>query len=375
MSGVKILHTGDLHIGASRTGVKNGRNEILNTFLRIITLCKREQIDFLLIAGDLLDTPFPDSDTANGIIHAMAQIPETVIAISPGNHDYACVGSFYLNYEFPENVVIFTSFTEHMDFPDKNVRLFGAGFTDKYERLPLLSPTYDMNPETINICVLHGDLISLQSDSDYNPITKTAIADSGYDYLALGHIHKRSPIEKEGDTFYSYCGCPDGHGFDETDSLGVYLGTVGKGFCNLEYKELSSRKYIITKTDISDCNNSPEISSKILEHIKSSYPDDFQNHLYRVSLTGCVSPDFLPNTVQIEESLRDELLYIQISDLTEPSFSEMESLSCENSLRGIFVAKMLEMIKNSEPRDEALCKQALRLGLKAFERGVNLNDN
>ncbi len=375
MTEIKILHTADLHIGASRTGVQTGRAEIINTFFRIINLCKTECVDFLLIAGDLFDTPFVDSDTATEIIHAMSQIPDTIVAISPGNHDCVCPGSFYLSHKFPANVVVFTSFTEHLDFPEKNVRLFGAAFTDKFEKLPLLSQPHNLSSDMINICVLHGDIVSSITDSDYNPITKTAIADCGYDYLALGHIHKRSEIEKINHTFFSYCGCPDGRGFDETGSHGVYLGTVGKGFCDLEYREMSSRQYIITETDISDCENNLQVSSKIINRIKEEFPQDFQNHIYNISLVGNVPLGFLPNTEQIGELLKNDLFHIRISDKTEPSLSDIKELAGENSLRGIFITKMLDMIKNADPKEATLCKQALQLGFKAFERGVNMNDN
>ena len=68
MKEVKILHTADLHLGAARTGVKGGKAEIENTFLRIIRLCNAESVDFLLIAGDLFDAPFVSLDDASKII-------------------------------------------------------------------------------------------------------------------------------------------------------------------------------------------------------------------------------------------------------------------------------------------------------------------
>ncbi len=374
MAGVKILHTGDLHIGSSRTGIKNGRAEILNTFFGIIGLCKTENVDFLLIAGDLFDTPFPDSDTVGEVIQAMKQIPETIIAISPGNHDCACPGSVWLKYDFPENVCVFTAFGESVDFPGKNVRLYGAAFTDRYETLPLLSTFKELSDNFINLCVLHGDTVSGLNDSNYNPITSDAIKSSGFDYLALGHIHKRSEIEKLGNTHFAYCGCPDGRGFDEDGGRGIYLGTVSKDNCNIEYIEISSRKYILDHLDITGCSTSVEIADKVLEYIKNSYADYVQN-LYRISLTGTISPDFVPNSGQIESALNEHLTYIRITDNTDTDFSDIHKIAKESSLRGIFVEKLLQMSESAEDKDAELYRQALKLGLRAFEKGVTLDDN
>ncbi len=375
MSEIKILHTGDLHIGSSRTGIKGGRAEIINTFFRIINLCKTEKVDFLLISGDLFDRPFVDADTASEIIGAMSQIPDTVIAISPGNHDCACPESIYSTAKFPQNVVIFSSFSNSFDFPHKNVCLFGSAFADTFQEKPLLTKSYSLSPDRINLCVLHGDLVPSTTESRYNPITANAISECGFDYLALGHIHKRTEIKKLGKTFFSYCGCPDGKGFDEDGSRGVYLGTIGKEICNLNYIEMSSRQYVLDQTDITDCKTSLDIATKISAQLKEKYSPDYGKNLYRISLIGNINADFLPNITQIESALRDEVEYIRICDKTDTDLTDISLIASENSLRGIFVQKMLQMAEDADESQKELHMRALQLGLKAFEKGVSLNDN
>ncbi len=377
MEGVKILHAADLHIGSARSELakSKGRAEIKNTFFRIVKFCERAQIDFALIAGDLFDTPFTDSETLTEVTFAMQQCPSTTFVISPGNHDCACAGSVYLDCVFPENVVVFTSFMEHIDFPEKNVRIFGAAFTDKFERLPLLSGAIDLNPNMINLCVLHGDIIPSSSESEYNPITLDSIARCGFDYLALGHIHKRSEIKKLGHTFYSYCGCPDGRGFHEEGSCGVYAGTVAKGICKLDYLEFSSRQYVSLSVDISGFENSLQISSKILGHLKQAYPEHYGEHLYRINLIGTIDSNFSPSSAQLEAELSEELLFVRIKDCTYTNLGDISKIAAESSLRGIFAKKILEMTETADPTDAQLYHNALKLGLKAFEREVSLSDN
>lgn len=375
MNKVKIIHSGDFHIGSSRSRTNNGRTEIRNTFFRVIDLCKKESADFLLIAGDLFDTPFPQREDISEIINAMESIPETVIAISPGNHDCACPGSVWLKEDFPENVYVFTSFTEFYDFPEKNVRLFGAAFTDYFEKLPLLSFPKELSDTMTNICVLHGELVSTQSESVYNPITANAIAESGFDYLALGHIHKRCDIKKSGKTYFSYCGCPDGRGFDEEGSRGVYLGTVEKEFCSLEYMELSSRKYLSFDVDISDCETSLGIAEKLLEYMKNTDPETFRRNLYRITLTGTIPAEFSPSVSAIETKLSGEVDYIKITDKTSSDKNDLMQLAEESSLKGIFVKKMLSNLENVAEDQRQKYLSALKLGLMAFDGEVSLDDN
>lgn len=375
MEGVKILHTGDFHIGSSKSGINSGRAELKNTFIKVINLCKAEKVDFLLISGDLFDTPFPDNDTTDEIIEAMSQIPDTIIAISPGNHDYVCPDSVWLKNKFPDNVIIFTSFMEYYDFEDKNVRLFGAAFTDRFEKIPLLTTDVSLSKDKINLCVLHGQTVTALGESEYNPISVNTIAECGFDYLALGHVHKRSEIQKSGRTFFSYCGCPDGRGFDENGSRGVYIGCVEKGKCKFEYSELSSRKYIIDTLDISGCETTNQISAKILSYIKEKYSDGYSNNLYRISLCGTVGTAFTPDISRIEDSLNSEVAYIRVYDNTESNLDNISDIASESSFRGIFVQKLLEMQASADYADKDLYTKALRLGLKAFESEVTLGDN
>ncbi len=375
MNSIKFLHTADLHLGSGRTGVKGGKAEIENTFFKIINTCKAQAVDFLLIAGDLFDTPFADGELASRVISAMSQIPDTTVAIAPGNHDPVCPGSVYLKYDFPENVIIFTSFLEYIDFPQKNVRLWGAGFTDRFEKLPLLNAPDAQNPDMINLCVLHGELAAESTPGSYNPIRPSAISACGFDYLALGHIHKRSEVQVLGGTHFAYSGCPDGMGFDETGALGVYVGEITKSCVNVEFAEMSSRKYLMDSIDITGCQNTVDVSALALSYLKQKYGEDFEQNLYRLTLTGTAPADAGISQSQLKSILSDALHYIEIIDKTDADMKSIEAIAGETSLRGIFVSKMLSKINSADEGEQARYKNALKIGLRAFSKGVTLSDN
>ncbi len=375
MDSVKILHTADLHLGSARTGITGGKIEGENAFFKIVDICKTRSIDFLLIAGDLFDTPFADSDLVARVISAMQQIPDTIIAISPGNHDCACPGSVYLKYDFPENVIIFSSFLEYIDFPQKNVRLWGAGFTDRFENIPLLQPQSEKDPDKINLCVLHGEIVPENSSGDYNPIYPSAIQKSGFDYLALGHIHKRCEVQKIGNTYYGYSGCHSGRGFDEVGALGVYIGEISKNYAALEFLETSSRRYIHESIDITDSQNTFNVSQMIQNQLKQNHGDKFADYLYRITLTGTPAIDICISVNQLLSILTEILFYVEITDKCDADISNIESIAAETSLRGIFAAKMLEKINSAASDDVGKYKNALKIGLRSFSKGVTLDDN
>lgn len=375
MNGVKIIHTADCHLGSGRASVKNGKKELKDTFFRILNICRCEQVDFLLIAGDLFDNPFIDRETAGEIADGFSRLDGTYVIIVSGNHDCACADSVYDTFPFPENVKLFTSRLEYCDFPDKNTRIYGAGFGTAHEQSSMLSGFSAPKADTINIGIMHGEVTNSTESCLYNPISDAQIAASGFDYLALGHIHKRSEISKLGSTFYAYCGCPDGRGFDETGSKGIYIGTVGKGECNLEYCELSSRLYITDSVDISGCTSSHQAAVRITEYIKEVCKDIFSENLYKITMTGSINPDVMLNIPQIQAELENYVFFCEVSDRTTPEIAALNQLASEQTLRGVFTRKMLDRITSSPIDEQQSLQLALRLGLHAFEREVKLLDN
>lgn len=199
MNQVKILHCADLHLGAdlSVLGRKalTRRAEIKKTFMNIIKLCQEDQIQILLISGDLFDNVHVQENMVEDIRDSFASIKDTIVAISPGNHDPLTEDSPYMQKDFwPQNVIIFGSELEKVEVEGLDVRLWGAAFKGTYTTNSILHNVSVPDDPYINICVIHGELVSANQKSNYNPVTEGQISKSGIDYVALGHIHQRSEI-------------------------------------------------------------------------------------------------------------------------------------------------------------------------------------
>ena len=90
------------------------------------------------------------------------------------------------------------------------------------------------DPARLNILVLHGD--AENPASPYDPVSSAALAASGLDYAALGHIHRRGE-RRDGGTLCAWPGCLMGRGFDECGEKGAARfggkGRLPHGICAL----------------------------------------------------------------------------------------------------------------------------------------------
>ena len=129
---MKILHSADWHLdsplgGFSEEQAKFLRAELLQVPDRVVTLCKSENCDLLLLAGDLFD----GQCTKESLLTVKSALEEVKIPvfISPGNHDFCRPDSPYLTESWPENVHIFThAAIESVTLQDLDCTVYGAGY-------------------------------------------------------------------------------------------------------------------------------------------------------------------------------------------------------------------------------------------------------
>ncbi len=237
MNTVKILHCADVHIGAEESflGVKSElrRRETLLTFEKIVDLALENNVKVLLIAGDLFNSNSIENSFFEGVISKIKSANKLKVVYCAGNHDPLNSRSPFTKSNLPQNLYILGTQETVLSFEDLNLRVYGRSFQSAFlegKSAPTLIPP---NDDTINISLMHGELFG-DINSRYNPISRDYINASKMDYIALGHIHKKSDIEKAGDTYFAYSGCPEGQGFDELGEKGVFIGEIGKGCCNLK---------------------------------------------------------------------------------------------------------------------------------------------
>ncbi len=356
---LKIIHCADVHFDLAMSGLSdqskvNIRHEDMKeTFKKIISLASCS--DLLLISGDLFDGKKVLKSTLNFLKEEFLKIPDVRVFIVAGNHDYMGGNSVYRTFDFGKNVHVFDTQMSCVELEKCDV--YGMSFKTPNDDREMLSGFSVKNPDKINICLMHGNL----SGIDYNPIKTADIEASNLDYLALGHIHKASEIKKAGNTYYAYCGCPEGHGNDEPGEKGVYAVELIKGaVTNSEFVPVCTRIYIDEEVDISGATTYDEILNKISKMHKGD------QHIYRFTLIG--GSDMAIDTEVIKEKIAG--FSVVIRDKTTPC-ADLEKISQEYSLKGLFSKFALED-KESIPEEDF--NDAIKAGLYYIEKEEN-NEN
>ncbi len=367
---VKIFHCADIHLDSpfslySPREAEKRRTELRGAFTSALMYAREKKADIFIISGDLFDSEYVTRDTRELLLREFAKCGDMKIFISPGNHDPLTPGSIYATAEFPENVHIFGGERECVRLDDLGVDIYGFGFTGKNYLSSPVAGWSIQDKSRINILVCHGDM---SGGDTTGPISRQEIANSGFDYIALGHIHKPTGLLNENGVYYAYPGCIEGRGFDELGYKGAMFGTLEKGNADIQLKRFSKSRYELATVDISGAREKLEALDIIRNAIRQ-YTDDTA---LRLTLVGEVKNAFviLPN--EIGKGC-EYPYYIEIIDETfvAPDLGELEQ---SNTLKGIFVRKLLEEMRSLDKESEEYRVRALALkyGIAALEdRGIS----
>ncbi len=374
----KLLHVADLHLdspfsGMSLASAESMREEQRAVFTKIIAYANENEVDLLLIAGDLFDAKYITTRTKKLVVDSFAALKCPVV-IAPGNHDPYTAIPLYRSAELGENVYVFSS--EEMqvfDFDHIGVSICGYAFmNERLDRSPVSD--FSMAAEALrakkdNLVVLcaHADIQS--PISKYAPVSIFDIERCSFDYAALGHIH--IPISTDSDkALIRYSGFALGRAFDELGDGGGYLVTFEDGKeTAIEKVVFSSSRFLWEKLDISGAVDINDIKSMIQKHIHDS--EYGKETSLRIELIGTLPLTCILNTDALEEE-RGALRELSIKNSTIP---EPDSLSLKNdpTLRGELYRVLLPKLNSDDADERRRAADALNLGLFAIE-GMRLAD-
>lgn len=360
MMTLRILHAADLHLDSPFEGLSSGKAAIRRVeqrelLSRMAGLVHTESIDLVLLSGDLLDSGSTYFETGEELMRSLQSMSVPVF-IAPGNHDYYTPHSPYARLKLPGNVHVFTTpEISRVQLPSLGADVYGAAFTDCRSGALLDGFSAERHAGTLNILCMHGEASA--PNSPYNPISAEALASSGMHYAALGHIHTSSGLLKSGNTFYSWPGCPEGRGFDETGEKYVNIIELSEEGCTLEQRCIAKRRYELLTVDVT--------GAEPLLAIHTMLPDETVRDIYRIVLTGETAQ--APDLKKLYDNLSELFFDLQIRDRTRIRRSIWERAG-EDSLRGIFLRKLRKQY--DEAQDDARRTQiecAARWGLAALD--------
>ncbi len=373
---INFLHTGDIHLDSPLKGLSAEmsvlrREEMLSTFISMMEFATAEKLDIVFISGDLFDSGFVSKKTISAVSDAFAAVPCPIV-ISPGNHDpYRQSSGIYSIHKFSDNVHLFKAdSTDFFEFENIGARVYGYAFNSEELRVnPLIQTPLHLEDSYINFLCAHADILSPLSP--YAPISEANIAEIGFDYAALGHIHKYPDMRTVGNTTISYCGIPEGRGFDEPNFGSAVIGSISKGKIKTERKQFAKRRYITKNLNVSQINSNAQIAFAAEEFIKeSNYGKETALCLI---LQGLVDMDFLPDLQEITDHLNknsekdnDRPFLLKLKNETLPVYNA-EALASDMTLRGELYRVLLPKINSMSIEEKLTAAHALQIGLSAID--------
>ena len=355
---MKFVHIADMHFDtpfrmlSDRADLGEIRRlDQRKSFKKMIEYIKENKIPYLFIAGDLYDNEYIRESTIRYINDMFKEIPNTKIYITPGNHDPYIKNSYYETFSWSENVKIFTELEK---IENKEFDLYGYGFEDFYLSNPKIEEVKLDNKEKVNILLTHANLDgSDKTGREYNNISSKKLKEIGFDYVALGHIHKKN-IEES--TNIIYPGSTISLGFDELGKHGMVVGNIEKGNLELEFITLDEKEFKEQELDISELVTIEELLEKI-DNLSIE-----ENNLYKIILTG--KRNFEINLYKLIKMINRKEI-IKLKDKTTLGY-DIEKISQESTtLRGIYVKEILDKIENETENKEVL-EKALEIGLEVL---------
>lgn len=237
---MKIIHLADLHIGkrVNEFSMIDDQKYILNQILEIID---KEKPDAVIIAGDVYDKQVPSIEAVELLDSFISDISKrkTTTFIISGNHDSAerlafgsslmAMGKIYISPVYNGKI---SKYTLKDDFGSANFyllpfvkpshvkRFFPDEKIESYtDAIRVVVDNLKLDTSEINILIAH-QFVTGASRSESEEISVGGLDNvdasvfEGFDYVALGHIHRPQKIGTER---IRYCGTPLKYSFSEVN--------------------------------------------------------------------------------------------------------------------------------------------------------------
>ncbi len=367
---IKILHTGDVHLDSAFAGLDTRhaeirRNELRAAFTSMMTYACANNVDLILIAGDLFDGDLVTRETLALLTREFARF-EGPVFIAPGNHDPASSASVWARDLFPENVHVFREEAlAFVDLPDLPVTVYGYGFTaGDLVTVPIEGMTV-ADPSRVNVLVGHCDMLGMKKHIKDCPMTAAHLDAFGADYAALGHVH--NPPAPGHDGRWCYCGCLEARAFDETGPKGACVVEIEKDSTSpssvtIRRVRFSKRRYEKTDLALTGASTQADVREAVENFVGEQHLGE--DTLLSLRLTGVVEPSLVIDTASLEKD-GFGLFLLRVEDATMPDI-DPAALENDITVRGALYRQLKPSLESDDPRTKEVAKRALRYALSAL---------
>jgi DNA repair protein SbcD/Mre11 len=292
----RFVHTADVHLDSPLATLALRDPELADliggatrkAFITVIDLCLSEQVDALLIAGDLYDGEQTSMKTARFLADQLRRLHEAGVAtfVIRGNHD--AESRITRELTLPESVKVFAGRAEvvSLGHGGLEIALHGVSFAQKHAPESLLPKFRPPAAGTVNIGMMHTSLGGSPAHGLYAPCGLADLHGAGFDYWALGHIHQR--FEERGRASIVMPGNPQGRDINEAGPKSATLVAINDDRkITIEQRLTSVAQFERVRVDLAAVDNRREALARIEKRLLTARADASSEHLVaRLTLVG-----------------------------------------------------------------------------------------
>ncbi len=344
---MRLIHTADIHLGASPDPGSpwSGRRqeEIWNSWRRLIDQVRQERADLLVIAGDLFHRQ-PLVRELKEVNYLFSTIPDTTVVLMAGNHDYIGRGSYYPDFPWNPNVIgLWDSRCQRVEIPRKNTCVYGCSYHQREVRDNLYAGVRPQGREAYHILVAHG------GDDRHSPLDRRELAAAGFDYVALGHIHKPQVLVENR---VAFSGALEPIDRNDTGIHGYRRVTLSAEGGREEFVPFACRSYLDLDVQVEESTTQFQLE----EEIRARMEEEGRENIFRLRLAGQRDAEMEFS----QDRLRQLGNISEVEDRSQPAY-DLKQLAetYEGSLIGAYIRHFAD---SKDPVEQ----KALFYGIRAL---------
>ena len=300
MISLKFIHAADLHLDSPFTGLRivnpelarAAQNATFEAFEALVDHAISKKVDFFLVAGDVYDSADRSLRAQLRFCRALDRLADQGIPtfVVHGNHDPLDGWSAHLAW--PQLVTIFpgdkVSSVPVVKEGREAARIWGKSYPTREVRKNLV-PEFSRDEKTpFAVGLLHCNLGTNTGHEPYAPCSLKDLEKGGFDYWALGHVHKKALREIGDRSLAVYPGNIQGRHPGESGPHGAILVSVeNSGKIETEFLPVDNLRWESTELNIAGISGEGELISALENRIAELEDEAGGRHLcLRIALTG-----------------------------------------------------------------------------------------
>ncbi|EDN7593047.1 DNA repair exonuclease [Listeria monocytogenes] len=379
MKEIQFLHMADLHLDSPFIGLSTLPQPLFSaiqesTFQsleRITTVAIKEAVDFVLIAGDIYDSEDQSVRAQARFAKEMKRLEAANIPVFMihGNHDF--IEKHKEKLALPSNVHVFSEQVEimsHKTATGVSVNIYGFSYNERHIRSSRVGEYKIQGDADFHIALLHGSEVSSSEEHDvYAPFRVQEISKKGFDYWALGHIHKRQLLAESPSIYYP--GNIQGRNRKESGEKGASIITLSEASTTIDFIGTSPiiwEEAVITLPENSEINAFYRETTKLLESYQGRSHSYFLHIIVKMENKQKIDTNDWLQMLQEEVEITDNT-FVWIHKLTTEITNQCNSQTWyESHLAGDEIKHSFETLQDESAFYQAVEALYLESGVSRY---------